>query len=211
MQSTCATWHRSISNTHLKTLNLQKMKAEVAKKKCSKCLQDKEANRQNFYRKPDGQTYYNVCRACKLSYGSQRHAEIKNGTFVKTHRITVVNPTGKTKTCSRCEKEKDEVNFREYATRAKSGKKYFYRANRCRDCEAENEKDRRFEKDKFDENAKVIFNLQDGIKAYIEQLQLERMIKHKPAHIAGLGELINQFHKMPELVLHRNGIKIKEV
>lgn len=58
------------------------------------------------------------------------------------------------------------------------------------------------------ENARVIFSLQDGFKNYIEQLQLNRFITHKPALIAGFGKLTEQFHQMPELVLHRNGIPI---
>ena len=59
-----------------------------------------------------------------------------------------------------------------------------------------------------DLNARTIFHLQDGIKSYVAQLGLEKMTTHKPEHLAGLGELLKQFHQMPELVLHRNGIKI---
>lgn len=127
------------------------METEIKKKVCPNCLQEKEANQVNFYRKPDGKNYFNVCRECKLAYGAQRHKEKRKGTFVKRHKIVVGQLTGKLKTCSRCNQEKDEAHFRKYATTAKSGKKYTYRTGRCRGCEAENEKDRRFEKEKFDE------------------------------------------------------------
>lgn len=61
-----------------------------------------------------------------------------------------------------------------------------------------------------DANARVLFNLQDGFKNYVEQLHLYKMTTHTPAQIAGLGELIQKFHQMPEWILHHNGIKIVE-
>jgi hypothetical protein len=60
------------------------------------------------------------------------------------------------------------------------------------------------------ENVHVLSNLNDGFKNFVENLHLRKLSKHTPANLAGLGELLAQFHQMPELVLHRNGIKIKE-
>lgn len=61
-----------------------------------------------------------------------------------------------------------------------------------------------------DDLAATTFNLQDGFRKFVGQLRLDRFTKHSPSLIAGFGELMEQFHNAPELVLHRNGIKIKE-
>lgn len=59
------------------------------------------------------------------------------------------------------------------------------------------------------EHAQVLYVLNDGIKVFLDQLELKKFAAHKPAQIAGFGELMAKFHMMPEWILHHNGIKIK--
>jgi hypothetical protein len=49
----------------------------------------------------------------------------------------------------------------------------------------------------------ALFDLTDKFKIFIHHMATLRT-----EHISGLAELLEQWQKMPELVLHRNGIKI---
>ena len=54
----------------------------------------------------------------------------------------------------------------------------------------------------------ALYNLQHNFRNFIQQFHIDKFKTHSPELIAGFGALLEQFHQMPELVLHRNGIKI---
>lgn len=49
----------------------------------------------------------------------------------------------------------------------------------------------------------AMYNLMENMKLF-----LHGMAAMRTEHIAGLGELLDQWKRMPEMVLHRNGIQI---
>lgn len=49
----------------------------------------------------------------------------------------------------------------------------------------------------------AMYNLQENFRQFVSGFATKRL-----EHVAGFGELLAQFHMMPELTLHRLGIKI---
>lgn len=58
--------------------------------------------------------------------------------------------------------------------------------------------------------ARITFRVEREYTEFLECLTPHRLLQHTPSELAGLGELINAFHRAPLEVLERNGIKIEE-
>ncbi len=119
-------------------------------KVCIKCPWNGTQPLDHFYKRGDRDKVSNVCKECTKAAVMQRHWEQKANTFINKHRVVVLELTGVLKICYDCDIEKDEAHFRPYVTKV-NGKEYPYRANKCRECEAGNEKGKRWAKTLFNE------------------------------------------------------------
>jgi hypothetical protein len=56
----------------------------------------------------------------------------------------------------------------------------------------------------------AMYNLQDGLQNFIEQMDIRKFATLRPEQLAGVGELLRKFHENPEQVLEQNEILIVE-
>lgn len=119
-------------------------------KVCIRCLVPKNPG-EDFYKRGESDQPQNTCKSCISELGRIRHQEKKSGVYVSKRNVPAPIETGTLKRCIDCG-PKDLAHFRPYSNTVK-GKKYFYTANHCRECEAKNEANRRALKNLFDPNS----------------------------------------------------------
>jgi hypothetical protein len=96
----------------------------------------------NFYNNKGKKT--NICKKCSTTAVRLRRRSKRAGTYIDKRKNKAKRPViGETKKCVTCKEKKDLGQFRKY-TAKKKGKEYIYRLNRCRDCEANLEANKRY-------------------------------------------------------------------